>query len=463
MPSTAPEPAAALGLPALRRRLLAGWGGTSPTAALVARPTSAEDLAASMADIPARGVIARGLGRAYGDSAQNAGGRVIDTTGVLDFHLAPTTGIVRASGGASLDALMRDLVPRGFFVPVTPGTRYVTVGGAIAADIHGKNHHHAGSWCNHVLSITLALPDGSVLEVSPDHHAEVFWATAGGMGLTGMILEATFRCPPIETSQVLVDTDRAPDLDAVMALMEHGDHDYDYSVAWIDLIARGRGMGRSILTRGRFARRDEVNGHPEDRLAYDPKVLVTAPPLVPSGLLNRRSMGAFNELWFRRARKTRRDELQTIPTFFHPLDLVDRFPRMYGPRGFLQWQYAVPLDAVDTVRHTVERLSASGCTSFLAVLKRFGPGNQGPLSFPMPGWTLALDIPVGMSGLGPLLDELDDHVVAAGGRVYLAKDSRVRAELLPAMYPRLDEWRAVRAQVDPEARLRSDLARRLGL
>ena len=463
MPSTAPEPGGPAARPALRRRLLSGWGATSPSAALVARPTSAADLAASLADIPERGVIARGLGRAYGDSAQNAGGRVIDTTGVLDFHLNPTSGIVRASGGASLDALMRDLVPRGYFVPVTPGTRYVTVGGAIAADIHGKNHHHAGSWCNHVLSLTLALPDGSLLEVTPESHPDVFWATAGGMGLTGLVVEATFQCPSIETSRMMVDTDRAPDLDAVMELMERGDDAYDYSVAWIDLLARGRAMGRSVLTRGRFAKRDEVGGPDEAALAYDPHVLVTAPPFVPSGLLNRLSMGAFNEFWFRKAPSLRRDELQTIATFFHPLDMVDGFPRIYGTRGFLQWQYAVPLEAVDTVRHTVDRLSASGCTSFLAVLKRFGPGNPGPLSFPMPGWTLALDIPVGMAGLGPLLDDLDDHVVAAGGRVYLAKDSRVRPELMPAMYPRLDEWRAVRERLDPHHRLQSDLARRLGL
>jgi len=462
MPSTAPDPPGRG--PALRRRLLAGWGGTSPSAALVARPSSAADLSHALDELSDRGAIGRGLGRGYGDGAQNAGGRVIDTAGVIDFHLDAATGLVRASAGASLDALMRDLVPRGFFVPVTPGTRYVSVGGAIAADIHGKNHHRAGSWGNHVTSIELALADGSTVETTPTQRADLFWATVGGMGLTGLILAATFRCPRIETSQVLVDTDRATDLDAVMALMESGDDDYDYSVAWIDLLARGSKLGRSVLTRGRFAHRDEVDARTgADALAYDPSVLIGAPPLVPPGLLNRLSIRAFNELWFRKAPQIRRDELQSIPFFFHPLDMVDNWNRIYGPRGFIQWQYAVPLGAEDVVRHTVEQLSASGCTSFLAVLKRFGPGNDAPLSFPMPGWTLALDIPTGARDLAPLLDRLDEDVAAAGGRVYLAKDSRVRPELIPTMYPRLDEWRSVREQADPGHRMQSDLSRRLGL
>ncbi len=271
------------------------------------------------------------------------------------------------------------------------------------------------------------------------------------MGLTGVILEATFRCPPIETSRLLVDTDRAADLDAVMALMERGDDAYDYSVAWIDLIARGRAMGRSVLTRGRFAQRDEVGGSDEAAVGLRPRRAGRRlHRSSPSGLLNRLSVRAFNEFWFRKA-----PALPARRAADHPArsstrsTWSDGWNRIYGPRGFLQWQYVVPLDAVETVRHTVERLSASGCTSFLAVLKRFGPGNAGPLSFPIPGWTLALDIPVGMAGLGPLLDELDDRVVAAGGRIYLAKDSRVRPELLAAMYPRLDEWRAVRERLDP--------------
>jgi decaprenylphospho-beta-D-ribofuranose 2-oxidase len=471
MPSTAPEPGPEFA--ARRRRLLAGWGRTTPTAALVSQPTSAVDLALAAGEVVPRGILARGLGRSYGDAAQNSGGRVIDTTAVLDFHLEPGTGLVRASAGASLDALMRELVPRGFFVPVTPGTRYVTVGGAVAADIHGKNHHQAGSWCNHVVSMTMALPDGSTIEVSPDAEPELFWATAGGLGLTGVILDVTFRCPAIESSRLLVDTDRTRDLDEVMALMETGDQDYAYSVAWIDLIARGASMGRSILGRGRFARRDEIPetygpgfddpGSESFVRAYDPSILVSAPPVVPSGLLNRLSVRAFNELWYRKAPVRRRDELQSIPQFFHPLDMVGDWNRIYGRRGFLQWQYALPFGAEETVRQTVERLSASGCTSFLAVLKRFGAGNPGPLSFPMPGWTLALDIPVDGAALGPLLDELDEVVVEAGGRIYLAKDSRVRPELLSAMYPRLDEWREVRARLDPDRRIQSDLARRLGL
>ncbi|MCC5952134.1 MAG: FAD-binding oxidoreductase, partial [Acidimicrobiia bacterium] len=419
------------------------------------------ELLASMDAPPARGLIARGLGRSYGDAAQNAGGRVVATTGVHEVDLDPTSGTVTAGGGVSLDTLMRILVPRGFFVPVTPGTRHVTVGGAIAADIHGKNHHRVGSWCNHVRSLHLLTPDGTLRNVVPDDDA--FWATAGGMGLTGTVVDATFTCPSIETSSLVVDTERASDLGDALARMTERDHLYDYSVAWIDLMATGGAMGRSVLTRGRFARADELDPTGADPLAFDPREIVMAPPWVPPGLLNRLSVRAFNELWFRRAPEHRTDELQSISAFFHPLDMVQGWNRMYGTRGFLQWQFVLPLERTTELRRIVERLSAAGCTSFLAVLKRFGPANRGPLSFPDEGWTLALDIPAGLAGLGPLLDSLDRTVAEAGGRVYLAKDSRLDPALVPVMYPRLDEWRAARAMLDPDGVLRSDLSRRLGL
>ena len=416
-----------------------------------------------------RGLLARGLGRGYGDCAQNSGGTVVETTDVDAFTIHDTGSaddhvLVTAEAGASIDRLLHALVPQGLFVPVTPGTRYVTVGGAIAADIHGKNHHKSGSWCQHVVSLRLQLASGEVVEIGPDRDPDLFWATAGGMGLTGVVLDATFRCPRIGSSRLLVDTDRARDLDEVLALMASGDHAYDYSVAWIDLMAGGRATGRSVLTRGRFATEQEaapVAGG--DPLAYRAGVLATAPPFVPDGLLNRLSVRIFNEAWFRKAPVRRRDELQTIPTFFHPLDMVGGWNRVYGPAGFLQWQFVVPFGAERTLRRIVEALGRARCTSFLAVLKAFGEGDPGPLSFPAPGWTLALDIPTGVPGLAPLLDRLDDMVVAEGGRVYLAKDSRLRPELVAQMYPRLDEWRAVRHRVDPDARLSSDLSRRLGL
>lgn len=446
------------------RKVLRGWGRTAPTAAAVAPMIDVDEVRDALGESP-RGLLGRGLGRSYGDGAQNSGGVVVDATtsvGVTSFDRS--TGVVTARAGTSLEQLMQWMVPMGWFVPVTPGTRQVTVGGAIAADIHGKNHHRAGSWCNHVESFRLLVGSGEIVDVSRETDPDLFWATAGGMGLTGLVLDATFRMKPIESSRLVVDTDRAADLDEVMDLMVSGDAAYDYSVAWIDVMARGGSLGRSVLDRGRFARRDELPAKmASDPLRFASNSLATFPDIAPSGLINNLTVRAFNELWFRKAPVRRRDAIQTITQFFHPLDMVSDWNRVYGRRGFLQWQYAVPDDRGDVVRSTLEQLSAAGTPSFLAVLKRFGPGNDGHLSFPTAGWTLAFDAPVGSASMGSLLDRLDDEVVAAGGRIYLAKDSRVRAEHMAAMYPRLEEWRAVRRRVDPGGRFQSDLGRRLGL
>ncbi|CAN5851702.1 FAD-binding oxidoreductase [soil metagenome] len=457
-------PADARGGPA-SPALVSGWGNTAPSSAEWLAPTDRAGLEAGVDRAPRRGVIARGLGRAYGDAAQNAGGRVLEATGVSGLRsLDLARGVVTAEAGTSLDDLMRWLVPLGWFVPVTPGTRFVTVGGAVASDIHGKNHHSAGSWCHHVRRLTLHTPAHGTVTIGPDAEPELFWATVGGMGLTGVILDVTFDLSPIETSLIRVDTDRAADLDEVMALMASGDDAYPYSVAWIDLMATGRSMGRSVRDRGACASRKERSPRQRRRpLDFAPRSLIGAPGFVPGGLLNPWTIRAFNEVWFRKAPRRRRDHLQSITAFFHPLDLVDRWNRLYGSPGFLQWQFVVPFGAEETLRGIVGELSASGCTSFLSVLKRFGPANPGLLSFPGPGWTLTLDIPASVTGLAGLLDRLDEDVVDAGGRVYLAKDSRLRPELLPAMYPRLDEWRKIRAAADPDGVLQSDLSRRLRL
>ncbi|MCU1394595.1 MAG: putative oxidoreductase [Ilumatobacteraceae bacterium] len=449
------------------RTSLTGWGRTAPSSASVVE-VAADAVATTVrgADLSAhRGLLVRGLGRSYGDAAQNGGGMVLRLEGAAaDAVIDADRHEVTVGAGVSIDELLRVIVPRGYFVPVTAGTRFVTIGGAIASDIHGKNHHVDGSFGNHVREMTMLLADGSTTIVSPTVRPELFWATIGGMGLTGIVLQATIDLIPIETSCLIVDTQRASDLDHVMALMEEGDDHYRYAVAWIDLMAKGRHLGRSVLSHGEHARLEHLPPDCHDRaLDYHAGVIASVPPVVPISAMNRVTIKAFNELWFRKSPKHAVGALQSIPTYFHPLDMIGAWNRVYGPHGFVQYQILVPFGREHTLRQVIERLASSGAASFVTVLKRFGAANPAPLSFPAPGWTLTLDIPAGTHGLATMLHELDHLVLDAGGRHYMAKDSHTTPDAIRRGYPRLAEWQAVRESVDPDGVWQSDLGRRLGL
>lgn len=422
------------------------------------------DWPAMLKALAGSGVVARGLGRSYNDAAQLSGGSFIDTTiwnHVL--HFDPSSGILKVEAGASLDQLMREFSEAGFFVPVTPGTRHVTIGGAIACDVHGKNHHKDGSFTDFVTCMDLATPNG-VVTLTRDEHPELFNATCGGMGLTGIILNATLRLLRIESTYMKVDTKRTKSLDEVLALMESEDDHYRYSVAWVDSLARGSSLGRAVLTQADHALLSDLGGsHLKAPLEFKPRTLFSAPDLFPSGILNSLTIKAFNETWYQKSPKREIGAIHHAASFFHPLDVVDNWNRIYGSKGFVQYQYVVPFGQEDVVKNSLELLSKNRAGSFLTVLKRFGKSNNGLISFPMKGWTLALDLPVGPATLPRLFDQLDEMVIEAGGRIYLAKDGRVSKCRLKAMYPQLDEFMRIVESIDPTRILRSDLSRRLGI
>jgi len=447
---------------------LTGWGRTAASVAQVLSTPDPEVIVATVtraAEEPGRGILARGLGRSYGDNAQNGGGLVIDMNALNRIHSIDTDdATVDVDAGVNLDQLMRAALPLGLWVPVLPGTRQVTVGGAIACDIHGKNHHSAGSFGNHVRSMDLLTADGQVRTLTPDGpEAELFWATVGGNGLTGIILRATIAMTPTETAYFVADGDVTGTLDETIAFHSDGtEANYTYSSAWFDAISAPPKLGRAAISRGSLATLDQLPKKlRKNPLKFDAPQLLTFPDIFPNGLANKYTFVPIGELWYRKS-GTYRGKVQNLTQFYHPLDMLGEWNRGYGSLGFAQYQFVVPTDAVDEFKAIIVDIQRSGFYSFLNVFKLFGPGNQAPLSFPIPGWNVCVDFPI-TAGLNEFLNGLDKRVLEFGGRLYTAKDSRTTAETFHAMYPRIDEWIAVRRKVDPDGVFASDMARRLEL
>lgn len=461
---------------------LHGWGRTAPTRAQV---LSTEDLdtivdavkqvADDNADKPdhlKRGVIARGMGRSYGDPAQNAGGLVIDMQRFNKIHsIDPDTALVVVDGGVTLDQLMKAALPYGLWVPVLPGTRQVTIGGAIGPDIHGKNHHSAGSFGNHVESMELLVASGKILTLKPegsedDPDGELFWATVGGMGLTGIIVQATIRMTKTETAFFIADGDLTSNFDETIEFHADGsEHNYTYSSAWFDAISPEPKLGRAAISRGSLATLDQLK-ELSPKLAKDPlkfsaPQLVTVPDIFPNFTMNKLTMKAVGQAWWLKSGEYR-DQVQNLTQFYQPLDLIGEWNRGYGSRGFLQYQFVVPREATSELKSIVRSIQASGHYSALNVFKLFGEGNRAPLSFPMPGWNICVDFPI-KPGLGHFLDELDKRVLDFGGRLYLAKESRTSAEKFHQMYPQMQSWLDTRNDIDPTGVFASDMSRRLEL
>ncbi|MFI2778287.1 FAD-binding oxidoreductase [Streptomyces sp. ALB3] len=442
---------------------LSGWGRTAPTTALRFRPRTYDDAAAVVRGRGPRGVVARGLGRAHGDAAQNAGGSVVDMTALDRIRAVDSVaGTVVCEAGVSLHRLMETLLPLGWFVPVTPATRHVTVGGAIGSDVHGRNHRTAGSFARHVRALELLTADGEVRTVLPG--TDLFDATAGGMGLTGVVLSATLSLRRVTSSLMSVDTARAGDLDEALARLAACGDRTPYAAAWIDLLARGRATGRAVVTRGEHAPLDALPARARrTALTFRPGQLPTAPALVPEGLLGRSPAALLHAIRYHGAPTSRAGELQRISTFLHPLDAGPRWSGLPGRGARVRYEFTVGHGQAETLHRIVRQLTVRRCPASDAVLQRFGDGGPGWLSFPAPGWSLSFSVPAGLPGLARLLDVLDEEVAAAGGRVCLAKDARLRPGLVAAMYPRLPEFRALREAVDPAGAFRSDLSRRLAL
>ncbi len=439
------------GKPTLRPRrasgTLSGWGRL-PAPGVELR---SEDLESLTRGVP----LSRGLGRSYGDASLPPPGRPrVAGTRLADRILAfdHESGVLRAEAGLTLGELSRVFLPRGFAAPVMTGTQHVTLGGMVAADVHGKNHHVAGTFGAHVRSLTMRLADERVVGCSREDKPDLFLATLGGMGLTGHILEVEVALESIPSPWIWAESERIGGVEDFLAGLKDAANRWPFTVGWIDTLKRGRHLGRGLLIRGRWATPEEAPASPPGR-----RIRIPVPFELPSWVLNRVTVGAFNACYYRKQlRRVVRGIMHPEP-FFHPLDFVVDWNRIYGPQGFTQYQCVLP-GGTRPVRDFLEFLAGEAVPSFLSVIKDCGPEGDGMLSFPMPGVSLALDIPVrgkGSAATADLVARLDERVIAAGGRIYLAKDAFTTAASYRAMEPRLDAWLDVRRRWDPQGRLAS--------
>lgn len=433
---------------------VSGWGNYPLLDAQECAPRDTVALLHAITDSSdGTALIPRGLGRSYGDSALAP--RLLSTRN-LDHLIAfdAQSGVVTCAAGVSLATLLRVFVPRGWFLPVTPGTKYVTVGGAIASDVHGKNHHLDGCFSAHVVSMQVATPAAGVVACSATENSELFRATAGGMGLTGVILQASIRLKRIRSALLRETTLKARNLEEALALFEEH-RAASYSVAWIDCLSSGAALGRSLLSLGEHA--------DEGPLEVAAKSAVSVPMNMPGVLLNQYSIKAFNALYYARIRRRVQTRLCHYEPFFYPLDGIAHWNRLYGKAGFVQYQFVIPLAAgLEGIRAVLAKIAQSQRGSFLAVLKVFGAGNTNLLSFPTGGYTLALDFKVA-PGVFELLDELDAIVLACGGRLYLTKDARMSASTFRRCYPQWEQLVAIRHRYGADARFHSQQSTRLEL
>lgn len=439
---------------------LAGWGANVRSPCTFVEPEVPAELHRL---VRSRRLVARGLGRSYGDAALNAGGLVVGMR-KLDRYLEfdPGGGMLRCEAGVSLSQIIRDFGPRGFFPMISPGTQYVTVGGCIANDVHGKAHHSQGSFANCVQSMRILLASGDVVTCSRDELSDLFWASFGGMGLLGVVLNATLQLKPIETTYYKETVAKGANLEELLEALDDSDKKYPYSVSSIDVYGKGAGLGRGVLNMGDLAGLGELPPKlAANPLRIAPEARLRVPFELPELTLNRHSIRLVNA--YVQRTQARKGPFTHYQDFTYPLDILHDWYRGYGPRGFTQYQFVIPFrEGRRAMRRILEVIVSAGELPFLNVLKRLGKASGGLLSFPTEGYTLAIDFPVRDRTVG-LTRRLDAMVLEGGGRVYLGKDSYLEAKTFRTMYPRCDEWLAVKAKYDPDCVFVSDLGRRVGL
>ena len=429
---------------------ISGWGNHLKRISRVFNPSSLSSLQSNLLSEPS--LIPRGMGRSYGDSANAS---TVLQTSYLDHFLSfdEKTGLLTAEAGVTLRDLLNVTIKKGWFLAVTPGTSYVTLGGAIASDVHGKNHHHAGTFGQHVKSITMLLGTGEIITVSPELNSDLFHATCGGMGLTGMIISATIQLIPIRSTHINQQTIKAKCIEEACEAFEDN-FDSTYSVAWIDCLAKGKNLGRSVLFLGEHSESGNL-----DLKLKDP---INIPVYTPAALLNHVTMKSFNNTYWYKAKHNNIHQSRLLP-YFYPLDSIGSWNKLYGKAGFIQYQFVLPKqDGVKNMRTILSKIAKNGQGSFLAVLKLLGKENKNLLSFPLEGYTLALDFKVSESTI-KMIHQLDEMILSMGGRVYLTKDAVMRENTFKSSYSNWQLFESVREKYSAFGKFGSDQSKRLGL